>query len=192
MPNPLEERRDQTLRKVGRNVVNFQRLEAVLKALLLTSGAEGTLSDFQQRQAQRARLIKRQSLGNVATGFHQMVYGPNTNDVPDHPPSDGWLSVSFQLEAEPSIAKEKKRALSALVRERNRLIHKELANLDLDSIESCALFCEKLDSQNERICNQLEEMSRVRAAQKESMQEMQAFLSSEEFLGAVGSKTGDA
>jgi hypothetical protein len=192
MPVHIKQRKDETLQKIGRNVVNFQRLEAVLKALVLASTAEGTFRDFQQRQTQRAKLIKKQSLGNLATDFHQTVYESNTHDVPDHPPAEGWLSVSFQLEVDSTVAKDRKRALSALVRERNQLIHSELALLNLNSAENCAILCEKLDRQNERICNQLDEMGRVRAAHMEMLQELQAFLSSEKFPGVVERKQDDA
>jgi hypothetical protein len=192
MSEEIQQHRDATLRRIGRNVVNFQRLEVVLRALVLATSAEGTLGDFQVRLAARAKSIKKSALGDLANDFNKNVYGPGCLEKPHESSSDGWLSFSFQVEADPVVAKEKKHALLSLVRERNRLIHSDLASLDLNSIESCNAVCETLDAQNERICRQLEDMKSIRNAHVEYTREFLAFVESDEFLKVLSGENGDA
>jgi phage shock protein A len=63
------------------------------------------------------------------------------------------------VEADAATVKRQKRALSALVAERNRLIHQDLAGFDHNSTASCRGLISMLDEQNTRVLSQLEELA---------------------------------
>ena len=59
MMDEVLEAQDQLLRKIGRNVVNFHRLEANLRALILMTRTGGTISDYQLGRANHPELLGR-------------------------------------------------------------------------------------------------------------------------------------
>ena len=65
----LDKARSETLRKIGRNVVIFQKMEAMLKHLVAYGNMEGYMSDLQQVRMQRASSVARQSMGKLADAF---------------------------------------------------------------------------------------------------------------------------
>ena len=95
------------------------------------------------------------------------------------------FSVSFKIEMDPAVAKERKRNLSVLVSKRNRLIHSDLATFDPDSVESCATLSAFLDEQNDRILKQLDSLKFLSDAVSELGKALGEFSESEEFLEMI-------
>jgi hypothetical protein len=62
-PPDLEVERNATLQKIGRNVVNLQKLEAMLKYLLVVSDHTAPASTFSSELAKRKELIGRMPMG---------------------------------------------------------------------------------------------------------------------------------
>jgi len=50
----LESTKAEVLRRVGRNLLLFQQIEALLKFLLANHAGDGTLENFQSRHKKRA------------------------------------------------------------------------------------------------------------------------------------------
>jgi hypothetical protein len=113
--------RDEALRKLGRNVANFQKIETCLKFLIAVSDVEGTPHDLQARQTRKAATIRRQPMGVLAEAFYKSVYGAVAERVPPTDNANVWISTSFRLEGDAETIKRHRRALSALVSERNKL-----------------------------------------------------------------------
>ncbi len=186
MHDDLQERRDSALRKIGRNVVNFQRLEVALKSLIPTINMAGTLNDLALAPARRARELRKKSLGEVASAFHAEVLGPPASTSPTTSPDLAYLTVELRLESDSLDVQERKRALMALVRERNRLVHSQLSEFNLDSVEDCERLSALLDEQNPRICAYLEFLALLRSSQMAAALELKAFVDSDEFLELLG------
>jgi hypothetical protein len=102
------------------------------------------------------------------------------------------VSFSFRIEANPAIAKERKKALRAVVAERNRLAHQWLAEFDPRSKDSCLRLSAQLDAQHARVVPEFEALKGIFTAFKELRAEMVRYLSSDELLSAisVGSASG--
>ena len=178
-----EQLRDETLRKIGRNVVNFQRLEAALKAVVLSTSAGGaTIEEVHTHLAARAKSLKKRPLGDIAETFHNSIFKDEDPPVPPANASLPWVSTSFQFEIDPIEAKERKRKLLALVAERNRLIHSDLINFDPNSAESCTRLTALLDEQNPRILEQLDAVKEIRDVYRTFLKELLEYVNSDEYL----------
>ena len=179
--------RDRLLRCIGRNVVNFQYLEATLRSMIPALSAKGTLRELQIRQAEVSRKHKKSSLGDLAGAFHERVFRNDMGEcgIPDEAPPEPTMDFSIRLEAPPEAVAEQKRALAKLVAERNRLIHKDILSVDLNSPEQCEALAAQLDEQNTRIRQQLAHLNSIRDGLREAAAEFQRFIESEEFLAVL-------
>jgi hypothetical protein len=171
--------RNETLRKIGRNVVLFQELERVLKFLTIAQSSTVPIARPQERfDAQVVRLRKR-TLGYAAKSVLNRMFGDRaaeslcTGEV-----TEPWLTCTFRIEE--SAIKENHDALSAVINERNELIHHLLERWNLGDAESCRALSEELDDQRQRIVLEIDKYRAYASALTEMFNELQAFLASEE------------
>jgi len=185
--------RDVTLRKIGRNVVNFQKVEYCLKVLVALSNIQGYPIDLGSRQPNGGARSRRIPMGDLAQSFHRNVYGDGPKSDAPEDLSAPWISTSFKLEADQKTVKARKQALSKLVSERNKLIHQELASFNHNSAEHCRRLINVLDDQNIRILSELEQMKSILAMFKELAGDLQSWVESDDFLNHVqGGNNDDA
>lgn len=184
--------RDDALRKIGRNVVNFQKVEGCLKVLVAISNIQGTPADLEPRQLKNGVRLRRIPMGELAQSFHRNVYGDGPKSDAPEDLSALWISASLKLEADPKTVKARKQALSKLVSERNKLIHQELASFDHNSAENCRRLINVLDDQNTRILDELEQMKSIFAMVKEFAGDLRTWVESDDFLNHVQGSNSDA
>ena len=151
----LETIRSEALRKVGRNVVNFARLESGLKTLLslCISGAPKELKRKKRRRIQENRM---KTLGELASHFSSSLAKgqDNLEDIPGNL-DDIHISFTFSVGDDKGSRKFRK-SLLELVKERNTLVHHRLAELDSTSVDSYRKLIEYLDEQQKRIIEKLD------------------------------------
>ena len=146
--------REEVLTKVGRNVVCFQKMEAMLKFLNSLQSMNGSAEDPQndaEAGNRRRRQQNRKPMGPLADEFLRSAYSPSQTEPATPATHDIKVSTSFRIEADAVLVAERKKALRSVVRERNQLIHKWLAAFDPNSDESCAALVTALDEQYDRI-----------------------------------------
>jgi len=179
--------RDELFRRIGRNVVNFQYLEATLRIMIPVLANKGTLKTLQTNQNEVSRKYKKSTLGNLANAFHERVYGKSLADEApsNEDSSEAIIAFWVHLDVTPEKAEERRRALSNLIAERNRLIHHDLLDIDLDSQEECDEFCARLDEQYTRIRRHLDYLNSLRTGFQETAAEFGRLLQSEEFLAVL-------
>lgn len=182
-PKSVADLRNDVLRKIGRNVVNFQKMEGMLKLLNSQQDLSGTLGDIAQIAEKASKSVERQPMGQLAEAFVRTVYA-SAPESPKLEPESQHISVSFSLriESDAEFAKQRKRALSSVVAERNRLIHQSLAAFDPDSIESCTELALALDEQHARIWPEYEILRSMVLAVTEHHDQLRRYLASDEFL----------
>lgn len=180
--HPSNHHRDELLRRIGRNIVNFQRLEALLRSMLPVLSGSGTTSELQANQSRLQRSFKKASLGRLSDAMHQQLYSKPLANANDTPPEEISFSYSMRIEASSSAAEEHKRRLVKLVVARNRLIHKDLVNVNLDSPDECIRLSNQLDKQNDQIREQIQTFNALSVAHKESMSELLRYVQSAAFL----------
>ena len=95
--------RDELFRRIGRNVVNFQYLEATLRDMLPALTNKGTLKELQANQDEVSRKHKKSSLGDLANAHHERVYGKSVADeaLSDELLSEPMFAFSVQVEVTP-------------------------------------------------------------------------------------------
>ncbi|HEY9663246.1 MAG TPA: hypothetical protein V6C65_32775, partial [Allocoleopsis sp.] len=144
----IETIRAEALRKLGRNIVNLSKLEAGFKHLLTASQVEGTPKTFPKQLRRNQTRLRKQTLGRLVQEFNQNIVG-DANEVAPSPNFSGTgMSLSFKVSyGDPDSSKAQKRALSAIVAERNKLIHQDLAYLDTTSVEDYRKLIDLLDEQ---------------------------------------------
>ena len=148
----LDEARNEALRKIGRNVVNFQKIEAMLKHLLAQGNINGCASELKKLQAHSVASLAKQPMGKLADAFGNSAYSRKaTSDDAPEDLAEAFFSFSFKIESDKDFAKERKKTLKVLVEERNKLIHQMLAHFNPNSLESCNNICAELDDQNAKV-----------------------------------------
>ncbi len=151
--------RDEALRKVGRNVVNFQKVEACLKYLIAVSDVQTTKNGLSAKHKKRTATIQKLPLGHLSEAFYQSIYGAESAPFEPADPSPITVSTSFRVETDAATVKRQKRTLSALVAERNKLIHRDLSGFDHNSISSCRNLIAMLDAQNVFVLSELDQLT---------------------------------
>lgn len=174
--------KNQALWKIGRNVVNFQRIENALKSLILFSQLEGTPATIAENLDRARARLKRKSLGHLVNDLVSSLYnGPGETSSADNG-NDIWISARFRLEIDKSAEKLHKRELKKLVASRNDLIHKRLARFNPDKEEECIEMISFLDDQNAYLTTQMNQLMALRNTRKKQIEDYISYLSSEQFL----------
>ena len=138
---------DDVLRKVGRNVVLFQKIEGMLKSLSHTASYAGSPADIRAQHERHVTSLRKKSFGQVVSLFFEQVYTDAESSEPL--PRPGPFAFRFNIRGrERSQLKE---ALEALVNERNELIHTRLLGFDGYSEGDCCEMEAFLDAQHQRL-----------------------------------------
>lgn len=153
----LETIRSEALRKLGRNVVNFARLESGLKTLLASVNISGAPRELLKIKQSRIRVNRTKTLGEVARLFSSSLVGEEKSPecIPERLDKPHF-SVSLTIQDDKGSSQHFRHSLRKLVRERNCLIHHRLAELDSTSVASYRSLIEYLDEQQPRILAKLE------------------------------------
>jgi hypothetical protein len=119
------------------------------------------------------------------------VYGENIADeqLPDEVPVEPTVTFGFHIEVSKEKAAERKRALKKLIKERNRLVHQDLLNIDLNSREECEELSARLDEQYTKIRRYLDHLNSVRTNLREMSAEFARLLQSEEILALLSGES---
>jgi hypothetical protein len=170
MPADLLAMRDLALQKIGRNLVNFQRMEAMLKFVLKFGSISVPISKLAPHLNAADRSLRRKPMGTLVDRAAEALHGeppPGPSDL-----KEVWITYSFTLEGEGASADTWRKAMRVVVKERNRLVHRTAAECNLTSIESCRALCDELDAQRERIVSSYQHLESLVRAIKESHEEL--------------------
>ena len=151
----IETIRSEALRKVGRNVVNFARLESGLK-ILLSLCISGTPKELKKKKRRRIQENRTKTLGELAMHFSSSLAKgqKGLEDIPENL-DDIHISLSFSV-GDDKGSRNFRKSLLELVKDRNNLIHHRLAELDSTSVDSYRMLIEYLDEQQKRIIEKLD------------------------------------
>jgi hypothetical protein len=173
----VENVRNVVLQKIGRNVVNFQKMEAMLKFVLAFGEVNGPLSEIRGQVADRVMAFSRMPMGRLVEEAGRGLFRTSPPDVSVPASStEITVTVSFSLEGGNDEAKVWKSAMREVVEERNRLIHQMLAGFDLSSKQSCEDLCMALDAQRDRFDSEYRHLQSLVQTIRESFQELEQHL----------------
>lgn len=114
-PMDIEAVRTEALRKLGRNVVNFAKIEGALKYLLLMSQVEGNPKTISDQLRKKQTRLRKQTLGRLIEEFNKnIVSDPNQSD-PTLDSSGTEMSISLKITCNnPDFLEAKKRSSPTL------------------------------------------------------------------------------
>ncbi|MEP0781854.1 hypothetical protein NDI39_30070 [Microcoleus sp. ZQ-A2] len=184
----LEAVRAKALRKLGRKIVNFSKIEAAFKYLLAVSQLEGTGKTVSDQLRKNQNRLRKQTLGKLVQEFNKNILGDASQSESKPDFSEAEISLSFKVSYNnPDFLKVQKRTLASIVAERNRLIHQKLAFIDTSSVEDCHSLITLLDEQNPRLLAQLEELRWMIETLRESLKAFEDLSKSSDFLQRIQS-----
>jgi hypothetical protein len=159
----LQSELNETLRKIGRNVLRFQRMEAVLKYLVSHSKFEASnTKDLKEKHKKKVDTVSQKTMGILVKDLFTSVILDKTNETSTPKELDeAFFSITITMDADPAFREERKLALEHIVTERNALIHQTLLSFDPTSIESCRTLNVVLDEQDERIRSEFENIREI-------------------------------
>jgi hypothetical protein len=145
------------MRKIGRNLLNFQQLENLLKFLVTHGEISGYASQLKLKQLKRSEAVGKQTLGKVAGQFFEQNFSACEGDeqLPEAV-KEPYFRARFQFDTESTNPKDKEERLSRLVVARNELVHHFLDRINPTSKKSLIEASDYLDSQREKIVLELE------------------------------------
>jgi hypothetical protein len=171
---------DEVLRRVGRNLINFQLVESALKALVTRARFQAPASQLAERLGKHTSAHDRRTMGALAGKFVDTVLQPppeeDTPDVVD----EIWLRFSFCLETDAQTTAHHEAELKELVARRNELVHHFLPHWQAAVIDGVEPALAWLDAQNEAAMAMLDRLHRLVQTVASALQENTAFLASEE------------
>jgi hypothetical protein len=141
---------------VGRNVVNFQRLEHLLKRLALAAPISAPVSALKSVIETRKVKTERLTFGSAVKKWIESTnHATNQQPAPD---SDSEITISFGFEftRSPEDLDQLSDELESLAQERNALIHLNLAQVNFDNEAECIALCNQLNAQNDRMTRPIE------------------------------------
>jgi hypothetical protein len=166
-----ESDRTTTLRRVGRNLVNVQRIELMMK-FLLQMNFSAPMREFEVQLKKHIADISRKTLGTLISELGETVFVTPDKEASEPQVSEVWLSSKFAvpIDAEALIAWSKE--WETVRTERNRLVHLMLANVDFNSVAQCRKLTSELDAQNEIFLSGIAFLGPIFTAVKQTIAEM--------------------
>ncbi|MEO8186419.1 MAG: hypothetical protein ABI580_03540 [Burkholderiaceae bacterium] len=114
---------DEVMRRIGRNVVNFQLVETMLKHLNVHSSLHGPASQLATRMDEQRAAVDKKTMGELAGMMMSKVLQPQqereTPDEIDEP----WFGFRFTVETDAQFIDQHDKEMRSLVDARNELIH---------------------------------------------------------------------
>lgn len=166
--NETAEQRNEVYQAVGRNLLNFQRFEFLLKHLLGRSAVRFEVSDSGMETAfvQRQDAVSDQTLGMLVRQLFEEFLFSRSEPPPDLLPAapkiglrDREMASATTITLGDAQHAEWKTRLENLVNDRNRLVHhfwEDFAPDTLDTSEGCERALVHLEEQRNRIRRELE------------------------------------
>jgi hypothetical protein len=143
---------DEVLRKIGRNVVTFQQIEHMLKAILANHQISGFANELETNIRLRKDKFKGQTMGGLATQLvDQVLTGTLQPEAEPTEVKEPWISVRHQLSVGSEFSDELNSDLLRITSARNELIHHFLPKWQPDSHDALDQACIYLDDQRTQI-----------------------------------------
>ena len=134
-------------RRIGRNVLVYQQIELMLKALLANTGFEGPLSEIRARATVRQAQVHAMTLGGLTELYRKEVFEPATVSAEPEQITEPWVRMSVRLECrDPAEVDRLKATLKTLVAKRNALAHNFLQTCDLHDPSDVEAALRQLDT----------------------------------------------
>lgn len=174
--------KDDVFREIGKNVVAFQVVAHLLKALVSVGRIEGVASELAAERERRMAQTAMMTMGGLASRFaDEILRAPIDDSNKVSATNEIRISFSFGFESDDAFCAQQKQALKTLVEQRNELIHHFVPKWDWKSVESMRDALQQLGLQRGHTEAQRDFLKEVWRVYNETAKEHAAFFSSDEF-----------
>jgi len=171
---------DEVLRRIGRNVVNFQMVEAMLKHLNANASVHGPASQLEERMEAQKTAVHRRTMGELAGRMVAQVF----QALPEHQTpeeiTEPWIGFHFTVETDAQFIDQHDQEMRALIDARNDLIHHFLPRWHSaveGDVETALAY---LDTQRDETFRMMDRLNGWVKALDEGRRQMAAFWASPE------------
>ncbi len=163
-------------RRVGRNLLAYQRIEQTLKRLLVGAVLEGSVETLFSLLAQQAARVTRLNMGDAVREVFERVLTASPKSLAARP-DPTQVTVSIRLSMAPSSTRPEEfeqlqAACKAIVAQRNDLVHHLLRQHDLSTPDGFAGAVASLDEQHATataLCHRLDALADISAAARRQL-----------------------
>ncbi len=178
----LESIKAEVLRRLGRNLLLFQQIEALLKFLLANHTANGTLENLQTRFKKREESVNKQMLGNLVDKYGtDVLQDAGVETLDEENPEVPWISFSFRISGNAEFVEAMRSDLKLMTEERNELVHHFLPRWQPESVDKLEEVLRYLDTQREKVLPMHEHLRDTANSMQETRKLLHDFMSSEEY-----------
>ncbi|BDT67442.1 hypothetical protein os1_16180 [Comamonadaceae bacterium OS-1] len=170
---------DEVLRKLGRNLLLCQQVEALLKTLVAQHYVDGTSEDFSQRQQHKVEKVQNQTMGQLVGQYSDGIL--EGKPLPDKEmATDVWMSFRFTQTGSPDFHATQLANLKMVVDERNALVHHFLPRWQPASPQGMAAASAYLDQQHEKLLSIRDHLRNTAKGLENALQTLARFMATEE------------
>jgi hypothetical protein len=179
-PLPRSPETDEVLRRVGRNVLNFQYIEHLLKRLTAVSVPTGPASTMTARVEKHATTVNASTMGILAGKLKDTVLTPPLEKPAPDDIDEPWIGMHFSMEVDAEFVDLHDREMQALVNARNDLIHHFLPRWHSAVQSGTERALEYLDGQNAEAMRMMARLREWVDSMEEARKQHAEFLASPE------------
>lgn len=172
----------ETLRKIGRNLLNYQIVEKIWKAQLKIANVETRLESGQMINISKPEPSRNIPMGWLSENHRKSLFSSFKEESTNKHIETFSIKTSFRVGENGSLSKLRQEQIVRLVQERNELVHSISEKFDHTSSNSCLELCTKLDEQNIRILEEIRFLNEISVGYKEAIVEIQKYIESDEFM----------
>jgi hypothetical protein len=142
-----ESAQEGSLRRIGRNLVNVQVIEMLLKRLLAVNFSAPN-EEIEAHFKKHVERVSRMTMRDLITELAETVLLPADTEASQYNGKDVWIAISFNRPLDSEARSAWTKEWKTLRTERNNLVHLMLATVDFNSPEQCRKLNLDLDAQN--------------------------------------------
>lgn len=149
--------RDEALRKIGRNLVLYQKLEAMMKFIAAHAAVEAKVMGLSAAGLEKVlktqrKSVKRATFGRLKSTWIERLFSNKAGDeeqleahATQAESMEPRFKLEFFMETKPGQREEREAVMARLLRDRNALVHQRLAEFNHESADSCQRLIDELD-----------------------------------------------
>ena len=166
------------LQKIGRSVLGYQRIEWMLKQMVLHARILGTPSGTLEGNPDTT---KKKTLGPRIEDYFNTLFSPADNSKLDER-NEPYFAFSFHIGLTEEQLKPWRKSFKQLLDDRNELIHVRLGTFNRTDSNQCLDLINELDTQHKRLKTFHDNLREQFLLILDSRKELAEFMMAEEFL----------
>lgn len=173
----LESLHNEIYQKIGKNIMLFQKLEMILKHIILLKGFKASSGKIIEEKRKLEDSIQKKSMGMLISEF--LNKGEATLSEDEKNSEEEFFL--FHINIGSCFMEEKRITLKDLLEERNKLVHHSFNEYNMDTVISCTKIIDFLDNQQVRIKNEINALVPIVKRIEEFKKKLSESLKSDEF-----------